>query len=145
MSSSSPVEAALQAADEAIRQAEQESSTPNSQTDTNNDKAAAQHDAERNSSDLTNKGDAHPDSSSADNAPDPDDLAAAFFAAQAKKQEAESRLPIKEWTQLFPGLRLQGTSSSGEGRIQREYLMTTMKVKWIVKVICLSRLRLYVI
>ena len=38
---------------------------------------------------------------------DPDDMAAAFFDAQAKKQEAESRLPTKEWVQLLPGVRLQ--------------------------------------
>ena len=37
----------------------------------------------------------------------PDDMAAAFFAAQAKEQEAESRLPTREWAQLFPDLRLQ--------------------------------------
>ena len=44
---------------------------------------------------------------------DPDDMTAAFFAAQAKKQEAESRLPTKEWAQLFPGLRLQTQQMPG--------------------------------
>mmetsp|Transcript_45788 Transcript_45788/g.139095 ORF Transcript_45788/g.139095 Transcript_45788/m.139095 type:complete len:227 (-) Transcript_45788:846-1526(-) len=37
---------------------------------------------------------------------DPDDLAAAFFAQQAKKEEMERKLPVEEWTELFPNLRL---------------------------------------
>lgn len=32
---------------------------------------------------------------------DPDDLAAAFFAQQAKKQQAESKLPIDEWAKTI--------------------------------------------
>jgi len=44
---------------------------------------------------------------------DPDDLAAAFFAAEAKEQEAKSRLPTKEWARLFPNLRLQTGPLSG--------------------------------
>ena len=39
---------------------------------------------------------------------DPDDLAAAFFARQAKKEEVEMSLPIEDWASLFPGLRLGG-------------------------------------
>lgn len=89
--SATPVEAALNAADKAIQEAE-EALTSNCETDTCNENTA--------------KCDTEDT--------DPDDLAAAFFAAQAKKKEAEGRLPIKEWTKLFPGLRLQGSSKPGE-------------------------------
>jgi len=32
---------------------------------------------------------------------DPDDLAAAFFAQQAKKRQAESKLPVQEWAKTI--------------------------------------------
>ncbi len=81
-----PIEKALRAADEALERAQRELSS-GSVVDKVNE-----------------EGEAEPPA----NSTDPDgDLAAAFFAAQAKKQGAENRLPATEWAQLFPGLRLQ--------------------------------------
>ena len=92
--STSPMEQALRAADEALAaecSCDQQSMEP--ETESKNETTAT----------TTATG----TSTEAQVDTDPDDMAAAFFAAQAKKQEAESRLPTREWAQLFPDLRLQ--------------------------------------
>ena len=91
--STSPMEQALRAADEALAaecSCDQQSMEP--ETESKNETAT-----------TTATG----TSAEAQVDTDPDDMAAAFFAAQAKKQEADSRLPTREWAQLFPDLRLQ--------------------------------------
>ena len=45
---------------------------------------------------------------------DPDDLAAAFFAAEARKKEEVTKLPIDDWSTHFPELKLRCTSSQQE-------------------------------
>ena len=60
-----------------------------------------------------------PDTTSSAEPVDPDDLAAAFFAQQAKKKQAESALPIDAWARTIHATRqpqnreeMQGTSTS---------------------------------
>ena len=105
LTSSSAVAAALQAADEAIEEAEQAvlSARLTEHCGENEEEFGSD---KKSSAGSNNEG--------TDPNPDTDDLAAAFFAAQAKKMEDEIRLPIEAWTQLFPGLRLRGCSEQGE-------------------------------
>ena len=54
---------------------------------------------------------------------DPDDLAAAFFAAQAAKEEQKAKLPIEEWVDAISQLKTADIITSDQ---VNEWLVTTM-------------------
>ena len=69
-----------------------------------NDAAVGMEDAATNASlspENHTKSTAKQDATMNDTDNDPDDLAAAFFAQQAKKKEAELKLPVEEWAKVI--------------------------------------------
>ena len=108
-----PIEKALRAADEALDRAQRELSS--GEASASNQPSVVD--------EVNEGGEAEPPA----NSTDPDDLAAAFFAAQAKKQGAENRLPATEWAQLFPGLRLQAGCSNTSVTQQSEEMKSLIK------------------
>ena len=54
---------------------------------------------------------------------DPDDLAAAFFAAQAAKEEQKAKLPIEEWVDAISQLKTADSITSDQVNV---WLVTTM-------------------
>ena len=109
-----PIEKALRAADEALSRAQRELSS--GRAGASNQPSVVD--------EVNEEGEAEPPA----NSTDPDDLAAAFFAAQAKKQGAENRLPATEWAQLFPGLRLQtGCSNTNVTQQSEEEMKNLIK------------------
>ena len=114
-----PIEKALRAADEALERAQRELSSGG---------AGASNQPSGVVDEVNEEGKAEPPA----NSTDPDDLAAAFFAAQAKKQGAENRLPATEWAQLFPGLRLQaGCSNTSITQQSEEEMKNLIKEKLV--------------
>ena len=63
---------------------------------------------------------------------DPDDLAAAFFAAQAAKEAQKTKLPTEDWVAAISSMKLASNSaSSNEGDVTsssavNEWLVTTI-------------------
>ena len=63
---------------------------------------------------------------------DPDDLAAAFFAAQAAKEAQKTKLPTEDWVAAISSIKKfasNGISSSDEGDVTtavNEWLVTTI-------------------
>jgi len=114
-----PIKKALRAADEALERAQRELSS--GEASASNQPSVVD--------EVNEEGEAEPLA----NSTDPDDLAAAFFATQAKKQGAENRLPAMEWAQLFPGLRLQAGCSNTSITQQSEEEMKNLIKEQLVE------------